>query len=335
MSKKINTTSIGLFIVTGLALGVGGLLLFNTSKLFRKTMDVIVYFDDTLNGLNEGAPVKYRGVTIGSVKRVMVRYNQATNDYAMPVILEVEEKLLRDRLGEATTEIFSAASIAQRVKTGLRASLQTESLVTGVLYIDIRPNRQAPPAVFHQLNKVYPELPTEPTQIQQLFNNLATLDIKSIENNLNALLGKLDKTVGSLNMTQINQGITNLLGSLDRLVSSAELTNDLAAVRTTLDQYRLLGEKLNNRIDPLADGITNSLAEADRTLLEANRTLAQFRGAAENLKSMLAPNSPLRNELDLALEQLAGASQSVSTLVDFLKQNPNALITGRNISKRP
>ena len=73
MSKKINTTSIGLFIVIGVALGVTGLLLFSSSKLFSRTHEFIVYFDESLNGLNEGAPVKYRGVTIGSVKRVMVQ----------------------------------------------------------------------------------------------------------------------------------------------------------------------------------------------------------------------------------------------------------------------
>ena len=100
MSKKINPTSIGLFIVTGLALGVAGLLLFSSSKLFTRTRECVLYFDESLNGLSEGAPVKYRGVTIGSVKRVMVRLNQATNDYSMPVIIELEDKLLRERMGE-------------------------------------------------------------------------------------------------------------------------------------------------------------------------------------------------------------------------------------------
>lgn len=324
MSKKINTTSIGLFIVTGVALGVAGLLIFSSSKMFSKTRDLIVYFNDSLNGLSEGAPVKYRGVTVGSVKRVMVRFNQATNDYAMPVIIEIEERLLRDRFGDASGEFFTERSTEERIKAGMRASLQSESLVTGVLYVGVEMDPSAPPPVFHQMEKIYPELPTKSTQIQQLMSNLASLDFKSIEKNLNALLTKLDTTVGALHMAEINRGVTNLLDSMDKLVSSPDITNGLAAIRPTLDQYRELGAKLTSRVDPLADSITNSLAEA-------NRALAQLRGAGENLRSVLAPESPLRNDLDQALEQIASAAQSISTFVDYLKRNPNALIVGREI----
>jgi len=191
--------------------------------------------------------------------------------------------------------------------------------------VDMDPN--APPPVLHQVEPLYPELPSEPTKTQQLFNNLASLDLKSIQTNLTALIARLDTTVGSLNMGQINQGVTNLLGSLNRLVTDPDITNALAALRPTLDQYRELGAKVTGRVDPLADSVTNSLAEA-------NRTLAQFRGAAENLKAMLSPDSPVRNDLDQALEQLAGAAQSISSLVEFLKEHPNALITGREIPKR-
>jgi paraquat-inducible protein B len=332
MSQKINTTSIGLFIVTGVALGVAGLMLFSSSKLFSKTHEVIVYFDESLNGLNEGAPVKFRGVTIGSVKRVMVRFNQATNDFAMPVILEIEEFLVRERLGDAAGELFYTNAIddhskENRIKQGLRASLQTESLVTGVLYVDIRINPKAPPPVLHQLEKIYLELPTEPTQVQELFNNLARLDIYGLQTNLNGLITRLDTAVGRLKMGEINDGVTNLLASINRLVTNPDLTNGLAALRPTLDQYRELGARVSSRVDPLADSVTNSLAEA-------SRTLAQLRGAGENLRTMLAPDSPVRNDLDLALEQLAGAAQSISSLVEFLKQHPNALITGRELPRK-
>lgn len=326
MSKKANPSSIGLFIIVGLGLGVAGLLLFSSSKLFTPTRDCVLYFNESLNGLNEGAPVKYRGVRIGSVKRVMVRFNQAPEDYAMPVIIELEERLIRSRLGEPM-EIFSERALAERIRLGLRASLQSESLVTGVLYIEIRPNSGAPPPLFHQLVKRYPEIPTEPTQIQQLFNNLGSLDVKGIETNMNAILVKLDAVIGSLHMEEISAGITNVILSAQRLITSPAISNDLAAVGTTLDQYRLLGEKLNRQVDPLADSITNSLANA-------NRALAQIQGAAENMRTLMAVDSPLRNNLDEALRQLAGAAQSLSVTLDFLKQHPNALITGRQIPEK-
>jgi paraquat-inducible protein B len=325
MSKKINTTSIGLFIVSGVALGVIGLLLFSSSKMFSKTKDIIAYFDDSLNGLNEGAPVKFRGVTVGSVKRVMVQFNQATNDYAMPVILELEEKLLRERMPMLDYS-FSEEGMTQRVKQGLRATLQTESLVTGVLYVGVDMNPRASLAVFHQLEKRYPQVPTEPTATQLLFNNLASLDIKSLQTNLNGLITRLDTTVGELKMADINVGVTNRLFSVNRLVTDPDITNALAAVRPTLDQYRELGTKVTSKIDPVADNVTNTLAEA-------NLTLAQIRGAGEHLRTMLAPDSPLSNDLDQALQQLAGAAQSIASLVDFLKLHPNALIAGRELPK--
>lgn len=325
MSQKIKPAAIGLFIVTGLALGVAGVLLFSSSRLFSNTRDVIVYFDQSLNGLNEGAPVKYRGVRIGSVKRVMVRYNQATNDFAMPVILELEEKLLKERLGEPTN-VFTEEGLELRIKGGLRASLQTESLVTGVLYVDLRPHPEAPPPKLHQVTRVYPEIPSEPTRIQQLFDNLASLDIKSLEVNLNELLEKLGQAVEDLQTAQIRQELTNVLASVDRLASSPQITTSLKALETTLAEYRALGEKLNQRVDPLADGVTNSLAEASRTLVE-------LRATVEHLRTWLAPDSPLRMDLGQALEEMANAAQSLSLLVDFLNRHPNALITGRRNSK--
>jgi paraquat-inducible protein B len=321
MSKKANPASIGLFIVIGVGLGVSGMLLFSSSKWFSRTRQVIVYFDQSLNGLNEGAPVKYRGVTIGSVKRTMVNFNQATNDYSMPVILELQEKLLQQRMGD-TVMVFSDQTLEDRIKNGLRATLQTESLVTGVLYIDMWLNPGAPRPVFHQLKKLYPEIPTEPTQIQQMFSDLASLDLRGMGTNMHELLSKLNTVLNTLDMAQINAGITNVLRSVDRLASSPQINSNLAALHTTLEQYRALGEKLNNRLDPLADSLTNSLAEA-------NLSLQQLRGAVENLRTMLAPDSPLRNGLELNLQQLAGAAQSLAALTEFLNRHPNALIVGR------
>ena len=329
MSKKVSTTSIGLFMVTGFALGVGGLLLFSSSSLFSHTQDQIVYFDNSLSGLNEGAPVKYRGVTIGSVKRVMIRFNQAPNDFSLPVIIELEDQLLRERLGDEGTHEFSQASMERDVRRGLRATLQTDSLLTGVLYIGLDVQPDAPPPVFHQLEKVYVEVPSKPTQTQELMTNLASLDIKGIEKNLNALLVSLNTSVSDLQLGEVRAEVTNVLRSADRVLSAPEIKSDLVALRTTLDQYRVLAQKLNSRVDPLADSVTNTLAEADRALTQA-------RGAAENLRIQLGPDAPLPANLDQTLRQLSEAVQSLSTLLELLEQHPNALISGRqNPQEKP
>ncbi|MEO8429481.1 MAG: hypothetical protein ABI651_20500 [Verrucomicrobiota bacterium] len=154
----------------------------------------------------------------------------------------------------------------ERIQAGLRASLQTESLVTGVLHIDTRFNPKAPPPVFHQVEKIYPEIPSETTQIQQLFENLASLDMKTLQTNLNGLILRLDHTIGEFNVSEINRGITNLLSSVNALVASPDFTNALAGLRPTLDQYRELAAKVTSKIDPLSDSITNTLVEAKLAL---------------------------------------------------------------------
>jgi len=326
MSQKAKPTIIGLFIVIGLALGIAGLILFGSSRLFTRTYERIVYFNNSLNGLNEGAPVKFRGVTIGSVKRVMIHFNQATNDFAMPVIVEIREDLLRERLGDSSL-LPDTQGLEARVNRGLRATLQAESLVTGVLYINLDVLPDALPPVYHQLKPIYPELPTQPSDVQQLLDNIARVDFNGLENKLSALITRVDNMVGGLKVKEISDGLTNLLTSINRLVGSPEITNTLVTAQGTLAEYRRLAEKLGSRVDPVADNATNALAQA-------SQTLAELRGSVQDLRSLLAPEAPLRHELTLALDQIADAAQSVSALAEFLRRHPNSLITGRETNEK-
>ena len=321
MSKKANPTAIGLFIVIGIALGVVGLLLFSSSRLFTRNIRCVLYFDGSLNGLSRGAPVKYRGVTIGSVSKLMIHYNQAIGDYTMPVIVDIQENLLQQRL-EDTLMFQDSKAFEAAVARGVRGSLEAESLVTGVLYVSLDTVSNAPPARFHQSKRLYVEIPTRPTDIQQLMQNLARIDFKGLEDRLSSLVTKLDSAIGNLNLAELSGGLTNLVASLNRVATSPEITNTLTSVQRTMGDYSLLAQKLNNRVDPLIDDVTNTLAQA-------NQTLSQLRGTVQDLGGMLIPDSPLRNDLSLALQQLAGAAQSISALAEFLERHPNSLLTGR------
>ncbi len=325
MSKKANPTVIGAFIVGGVALLMSGLILFSSLKIFSRTWKHVLYFDTSLNGLAEGAPVKYRGVAIGKVKKVMIRFNQKTNDNFMPVIIELENKLLKERM-EDSDRFRNAADVEAATKKGLRGTLKADSLVTGVLYVELNTVSNAPPPVLHQMNKTYVEIPTKSSDISQLLENLGRVDFKGFESRLSELITNVSKGLSELKLGEIGSGVTNALGGVNRFVSSAELTNTLVSVQKAMSEYEQLGKKLNGRVDPVMDSVTNALEEAQRTL-------KQLRVGVEDLSGMVAPDSQLQRHLQEALEQITDAAQSVGALADFLERNPNAIITGRKKSK--
>jgi len=268
--------------------------------------------------------VKYRGVTVGSVVEIRIRHNQASNDFAMPVIIAIDEKLAQSKSDELL-EVGSKEKMDELIGHGFRAQLDSESLVTGVLYISLDMLANPPPPVFHQVQPEYLEIPTVPTDIQQLMANLAHFDARGISEKLNALLARLDSSLSQLDFAGINAGVTNLLGTANRVVMSPDLTNSFASLRQTLDQAKVMLKRIDDRVDPLADSVTN-------TLHDAQKMLADLRTGVRNVSDLLGPDSPLRPNLNQALEELGNAGRAVADLAEFLQRNPNALLTGR---KRP
>jgi paraquat-inducible protein B len=324
MSKKANPTSIGLFIVVGLALAVAGALVFSAGSLFRKQQKYILYFNVSLKGLDPGAPVKFRGVTIGKVQEVLIRHNQSSDDFAMPVIIAIDTKLTQTKSDEHVQ--FGKDRLSYLIQQGFRARLDAESLVTGVLYIGMERVPNPPAPVFHQLKPEYPEIPTMPSQVQQLLANLERLDVGGLSEKLNTLLTRVDGSLSQLSVAEINAGLTNLLGSANRLVTTPDLTNSIAALRQTLAQAESLLKRIDGRVDPLADGLTN-------TLFDARKTLADVRVAVRNVSDLLSPDSAFRSDLMQALEQLGDAGRNIADLADFLERNPNSLLAGKKPPK--
>jgi len=325
MSKKANPTSIGLFFAVGIALTIVGLLLFSSRSIFHPRQKNIVYFTTSLKGLNPGAPVKYRGVTIGTVVEVLIRHNQAAEDFSMPVMISIDKKVAQSK-SDDQLQIGSKAKLDDMVKHGFRARLDADSLVTGVLHVglDFVPN--APPPVYHQTKPEHLEIPSMPTDVQQLLANLAQMDIRGISEKLNAVLAKLDTVFSELNVEEVTVGITNLLSAANRVIASPDLTNSLASLKQTLDQAGTVLKRIDERIDPLTVSVTN-------TLTDAQKTLAELRGGVRNVSSLLDPNSALRPTLIQALQELGNASRAVADLAEFLERNPNALLTGKSRPK--
>ncbi len=332
MSKKANPATIGIFICVGLALGVGAILLLTSAKLFTKTRKYILYFDESVLGLSPGAPVKFRGVTIGSVREVLIHHNQAERDRAMPVIIEVDQSILKKK-NDSTIDLSNDQTFRRMITNGLRGTVEAQSLVTGLLYVELEFHSPAALAEYHQQFQEYLEVPTQQTRIQLFIENLADIDFKQLMGQFTSLAGNLQTNLGALNMTEINEGMTNLLTKLNQLVQSSDLSNAVSSLNQTLD-------KLSKRIDPLADEAQGVLGDARKAIGDARdavgdakKSLAHLDETLQTAKDAIAPQAALRRELATTMQDISEAARSITALADFLNRNPNAIISGRKSSE--
>lgn len=319
--KKANPTAIGLFLIVGLALGVAGVIVFNSQALFHPKSKRILYFNGSLKGLGVGAPVEFRGVPVGTVDQILLHHNQAGDDFAMPVIIDIDKKLVQSKSDERL-QFGNKEFLNSLIQEGFRASLDSDSLVTGVLYISLEIVPNPPPPVFHQLKHEYIEIPTIPSDMQRLMASLGRVDLPGISAKANALLARLNTSVSQLNVTQLNSNLNNVLESANHFVATPDLTNAVIAAKQTLDRAQALLKRLDGRVDPLADNLT-------KTLLDAQKDLADLRQGIQNFSGMIGSDSALRTDLTQTLEELGNASRAVSDLAEFLQRNPNSLIIGR------
>ena len=168
MSESRKPLLIGSFLLSGLFLLVVGTLLLSRDSWFSQPSEYVVYFKGALDGLDVGADVTYRGVKVGSVREIRLSYDRNIKDVVMPVILRIDPR-------QATSKRSFDQVLEQLVQRGLRAQLQTPSLLTGkaIVALDIFPD--TPGYVREQNELELPAITSVPSRIDQAANLLNDL----------------------------------------------------------------------------------------------------------------------------------------------------------------
>ena len=149
MNKRVSPAVIGAFVVASFAILVVALIVVGSGKMFTRPVRFICMFQGNLNGLKVGAPVKVRGVQIGTVAAIELRLlpsqgqiRPGIRGLRLPVIIDVDRSQVLAR--GASGEALETSGFDEWIKRGMRAQLATESLLTGLLYIDLDLHPNAP-----------------------------------------------------------------------------------------------------------------------------------------------------------------------------------------------
>jgi len=187
MGKRANPVVVGSFVLGGIVLAVTVIAMVGSGSFFRHKQRLIAYFDGSVNGLDVGAPVKFRGVPIGRVTGVRLRLPaQPVDDRRIPVVVEIDQDRLIE-LGESKAVVSDEKVAEHLVAQGLRAQLELESFITGVLFVGLEMAPGSPANFVLPRGSGYTEIPTLPTTLEEaqakvnnVLNQLANLDVDGI-----------------------------------------------------------------------------------------------------------------------------------------------------------
>ena len=327
MPKRPSSAAIGIFVIGSIALAIVALAVLGSGNLFRKPHRFICFFQGSLNGLRVGAAVKVRGVQIGEVAEIRVSLppsegrlkSRAGALGGLPVLIDVDESQLVARGG--TGKNLTAEALDRLIDRGLRAQLATESLLTGLLYVEVDLHPGTPiNLMLVPGSSSYLEIPTIPTDLEQ------------VQEAAMRALGKLDK----VDFVKLTQSFTDAAVAATNLINSRNIRETLIStqkviknVNTAVNSIDELARGLNRQTGPVLTSFRKASDQANLTLEQATLALIQMKSTAAELHSTLSPDAPLIYRLDVALRDFSEATNAIRELTEFLQRNPSAIIRGK------
>lgn len=315
MSKKASPTLVGSFVIGAIALLVAGIMVFGSGRLFKETVPFVLSFTGSVNGLSVGAPVKFKGVEVGSVTDIRLSLNaDETADgprTRVPVLIEIDEGRVIAR--GVRVDIGDRATLKRLIDAGLRGQLNAQSFVTGLLFVELDFHRDttadfAFPPDFHYL-----EIPTIPNVFEQAQTALAEIisDLEKLD--LQRLLDAVFETVEGIKKVVNAPGVQNTAQNLDKTMANLD---------EALRSVRKLADTLDDKTDALGKSVEEVAAQTRVTLETMDTSL-------RTVRDLLDPSAPLAVQLQSTLDEIGTAARSVRLLAGELERNPSALIRGK------
>ena len=299
MSEQANPVMIGGFVLGALLLLVVAILFFSSGILLQDKQQLVSYFPGTVQGLSVGARVEFEGVQVGQVTDIALEYHADDGSYSVPVHYEIWSDSVTIIGGDGAGGVDEAYRMLVEER-GLRAKLESLSLVTGqyMVTLGLRPDtpvRRVGPADGDVI-----EIPTVEADRDRLASMLQGIDLNLLINRtVEAMTAVRDLTAYSALARAGEARVNSLADSLEQ--TSAEI------------------HRLTANIQQRADEVSNSAAGA---FSRAGKAFASVDG-------LVGEGSGPRYDLELLLEEAAGAARSLRILADYLQQNPDALIRGK------
>lgn len=314
MKSKVNPLAIGMFVLVAVAAAVTTVMVFGAAKFFADTEEAVSLFSESVNGLDVGAPVKYKGVLIGKVTAIRISAgSESVQESSVAVVYSIDLDMLRRKTRGNMANFHDW--IESQIRDGLRAKLNYQSIVTGMLYIELDYLAEKDANFSLEYGGLrYTEIPSAKSGLEELGKavekavlNISQIDFRAIARNVNSALTKVNEKLDAIDALGIGASVKSTLASADELL------------------------KNSNKVvsDP---AVKKSLEDLDALLLQGRSTLSNVDGLVDKLDAIVDPQSPFRFEMALLFRNINESMSSISNFMEYLQRNPSSILTGKSLS---
>jgi paraquat-inducible protein B len=297
--KRGSPVLVGVFVVGAVAILIALVAGIGSGAMFHKRYPFVLYFTSSVHGLREGAPVKFKGVHIGSVRSIKLPLGSSDPDMPIPVVIEVDGRQLART--QDLSRLPDELDLQDEIREGLRAQLVVDSIVTGILFValDYRPDT---PLVLRGPFDDVPEIPTVPGDLEEMrgqagefLDRMKQIDFAALVERSTAAMAAIDELARS---EELRRALLSLQGTLE---SVSEASSAVASgVETMTDEVRTTAERTRASLEAVED-LASSVQEHVQPLAGSLRANAERLGSIEaeleatlrSTRMLIEPRAPI------------------------------------------
>lgn len=312
MDDSKGSYKLGLFVVSALISLFIVLFILGGRSLFEPKIIIETYFDESVSGLDVGAPVRFRGITAGEV--VAIELSDVLYESAVPRENRKSYVIVRSEINgtKSTAEEWNR-NIEISIERGLRATTQLAG-ITGQQYLSFD-YTQADVELNFDWDPDYPYVPSTKNStgkivsgIQSLISRLDEADINTLVSNINILLETLNKSIGLVDVEALNAQLLTLLINTNQMVKGVDGVVSDPEVKVIISSIAQISQSLNSSLSDEGD-INTLIKDLDR--------------AAVRLDVIMADNQP---EINYVMKDLRVTVENLKSFSETLKNQPSSII---------
>lgn len=322
---------VGGFVFGGVALAVAAVIVFGKGAFLERKYSCVLYFDESIDGLDIGAPVDFMGVRIGNISSIgLIVDTDDSNACLRPITIALDGSRVRFT-GEGREDSGFEGWMEELIRqNGLRAQLATQSMLTGKLKIQLS-LRPETPIDRKKCSGPLVEIPTIPSTQATIWKTFELMQVDTLIADIRQTVNGINKLVNSpeagVLLTNLNAALVRLDGTLaeaDRFLKHSD-----AALQSVAQDAKPLLQKASGSMDKLDGAMTNAARLMVTLDSRAGPVLDSLAETSDRLNTILDEQSPIRMATLESLEELQRSLRSLANLTDYLQQHPEALIRGK------